>query len=149
MKIWIAITLTCATAAFSAAQLPEDPGEKIVNAACRACHELRTVETTALDREGWAKVVASMIEKGAAVKTDDIPVVARYLAREFGPLPEGPGKAVMLEVCTQCHRLERVKLKGGTRQEWDELLSHMINEGAPLSDDDYPVLLNYLARNFQ
>jgi hypothetical protein len=25
----------------------------------------------------------------------------------------------------------------------------MINEGAPLSDDDFPVLLNYLSRNFR
>jgi hypothetical protein len=25
----------------------------------------------------------------------------------------------------------------------------MINEGAPLSDDEFPVLLNYLTRNFR
>jgi len=42
-----------------------------------------------------------------------------------------------------------VKVRGGNRESWDELLSHMLNEGAPLSDDDYPVLLNYLARNFR
>jgi hypothetical protein len=26
---------------------------------------------------------------------------------------------------------------------------HMIGEGAPLSDDDFPILLNYLTRNFR
>jgi hypothetical protein len=25
----------------------------------------------------------------------------------------------------------------------------MLNEGAPLSDEDYPILLGYLARNFR
>ena len=147
--IWLAATFGYAAIAFSAGQLPVDPGEKIMNSSCMGCHELRTLETSAFDREGWTKVVNSMIEKGAAVKPEDVPVVVRYLAREFGPLPDGPGKAIMLSICTQCHRLERVKLKGGSRQQWDELLSHMLNEGAPLSDEDYPILLNYLARNFQ
>ena len=38
---------------------------------------------------------------------------------------------------------------GGTREQWEETLSAMLNEGAPLSDQDFPVLLNYLARNFK
>jgi len=25
----------------------------------------------------------------------------------------------------------------------------MLNEGAPLSDEDFPIILNYLARNFR
>lgn len=90
-----------------------------------------------------------MVEKGAAVKKEDEPVLVKYLVNNFGPLPDGPGKAILLEVCTQCHRLDRVRLRGGTRQDWDDLLNHMLNEGAPLSDEDYPVLLNYLARNFR
>ena len=36
-----------------------------------------------------------------------------------------------------------------TREEWDDLLVHMINEGAELSDDDFNVLLGYLTRNFR
>jgi cytochrome c5 len=146
---WLAVTLACSAAAFSAGQLPVSPGEKILNTACTSCHELRPVETSALDAEGWSKIVDSMVDKGADVKKEDVPVLVKYLVANFGPLPDGPGKAILLNVCTQCHRLDRVRLKGGTRQQWDELLSHMLNEGAPLSDEDYPVLLNYLARNFR
>ena len=139
-----------AAVAFSAVQLPPvNPGEKIVNTACTTCHELRPLETTALDAEGWTKIVDAMVGKGAEVKKDDVPVLVKYLANVYGPLPDGPGKAILLNICTQCHTLNRVKLRRGDRQSWDDLLSHMLNEGAPLSDDDYPVLLNYLARNFR
>ena len=40
------------------------------------------------------------------------------------------------------------RVRGGDRQSWEDLLNHMLNEGAPLSDEDYTVLLRYLARNF-
>src|SRR5262245_26597021 len=145
---WLASTLAGTAAAFSL-QLPVPPGERILNTACTSCHELRPVETSALDADGWQKIISAMVEKGAPVKKDDEPVLVKYLVANYGPLPDGPGKTILLNVCTQCHRLDRVKVRGGSRQEWDELLSHMLNEGAPLSDEDYPILLNYLARNFK
>jgi len=148
--VWLAATLSCAAVAFSAGQLPPvDPGEKILNSACTTCHELRPIETTALDKDGWTKTVETMIEKGAQVKKEDVPILVKYLASAYGPLPEGPGKAILLNVCTQCHTLDRVRVRGGDRQSWDDLLNHMLNEGAPLSDEDYGVLLSYLARNFK
>jgi cytochrome c5 len=148
--LWLTATAACVAVAVSAQQRPPvDPGEKILNSSSISCHELRPIETTALDREGWTKLVESMVEKGAAVKTEDVPVLVKYLTSNYGPLPDGPGKAILLNICTQCHSLERVKVRGGDRESWNELLSHMLNEGAPLSDEDYPVLLNYLARNFR
>jgi cytochrome c5 len=124
-------------------------GEKIVNSACIGCHELRPLDMTALDREGWSKIVDRMVAKGAAVRKEDVPMLVAYLATAYGPVPEGPGKDVLLIVCTQCHTLDRVKARRSTPEEWDELLMHMLNEGAPLADRDYPVLLTYLARNFR
>jgi cytochrome c5 len=148
--LWLSATLSCAAVAFSAGQFPPiDPGEKIVNTACTSCHELRPIETTALDKEGWAKIVNTMVERGAEVKKDDIPVLVSYLTAAYGPLPDGAGKQILLNICTQCHSLDRVKARGSSAEEWDELLMHMLNEGAPLSDRDYPLLLNYLARNFR
>jgi cytochrome c5 len=148
--LWLSATLSCAAVAFSAGQLPAvNPGEKILNTACTTCHELRVIETSALDSEGWTQLVNTMIDKGAEVKKDDVPVLVKYLTSTYGPLPEGRGKAILLNICTQCHTLDRVKQRPNDRQGWDELLMHMINEGAPLSDEDYPVLLNYLARNFR
>ena len=148
--LWLIATLSCAAVAFSAGQLPQvEPGEKLVNTVCTTCHELRPIETTALDKEGWSKLVSSMIEKGAELKKDDVALLVNYLTAAYGPLPDGPGKQIMLNICTQCHSLDRVKARGSSIEEWDELLMHMLNEGAPLSDRDYPVLLNYLAKNFR
>ena len=150
--LWLSGTLFSAALAFSAGANPaQQPskGEIIMNNACTKCHEYRTIETQALDEAGWTKIVSSMIEKGADVKKDDIPVLVGYLFEEHGPLPEGAGKRIMLDVCTMCHNLHKIRETGGTRDEWEDVLVHMINEGAPLSDDDFPILLNYLARNFK
>ena len=48
-----------------------------------------------------------------------------------------------------CHDLGRVRRQGGTRDDWNDILGAMLNEGAMLSEQDYPVLLAYLARNFK
>ena len=145
----VAIAVLHAAAISAQQRPPVDPGERILNSGCMSCHELRAIETTALDREGWTKLVDWMIEKGAAVKQEDVPALVKYLTSNYGPLPEGPGKTILLNICTQCHTLERVKVRGGDRESWNELLSHMLNEGAALSDEDYPILLAYLARNFR
>jgi len=150
--LWLSTTLCCCAIAFSAGQgtIPkEDPGEKILNTACTDCHDLRPIETSAMNQEDWTSTVNLMMVKGAEIKKEDVPVLVKYLVSSYGPLPDGPGKSVLLEVCTQCHTLDRIKTRGSTREGWNELLMHMLNEGAPLPDKDYPVLLDYLAKNFK
>ena len=63
-------------------------------------------------------------------------------------MPDGPGKNILLNTCTVCHELGRVRAHTVSREEWEETLGAMLNEGAMLSEQDFPVLLNYLARNF-
>ena len=123
-------------------------GEQIMNLACTTCHDLRPIETQALDEAGWTKEMKSMIEQGAEVKPDDLPVLIEYLSRLHGPLPEGTGREVLLDVCTRCHDLQRVRRQRNTAEGWLEILDTMLNEGAPLTEKDLPVLLRYLARNF-
>jgi cytochrome c5 len=128
---------------------PADKGEQIQNAACISCHDLRPIQTQALDREGWTKVVASMVQKGAEVKAEDVPPLVAYLVKNHGPLPDGAGKTILLNTCTVCHDLGRVRRQGGTRDDWSDTLGAMLNEGAMLSEQDFPVLLDYLTRNFK
>jgi hypothetical protein len=92
--------------------------------------------------------VKAMIEQGAEVKAGDVPILVAYLVKQHGPLPDGPGKEVLLNVCTRCHDLQRVRRERLTPEGWLEILEAMLNEGAPLTDKDLPVLLRYLARNF-
>ena len=126
-----------------------DKGEQLQNAACLSCHDLRPIQTAAYDKDGWTNAVASMIQKGAEVKDADKPVLIDYLVRNHGPLPEGAGKAILLNTCTVCHELGRVRAHTVSRDEWEETLGAMLNEGAMLSEQDFPVLLNYLAKNFK
>jgi hypothetical protein len=124
--------------------------ERVMNLSCSdaACHTIRPIQTAAMDAAGWTKTIAAMIEKGAKVAPDDLPILVEYLVRYHGPLPEGEGRAIMLNICTLCHDLQRVRSHRSSIEGWKELLDAMIFEGAPLSDDAIPVLLTYLARNF-
>jgi cytochrome c5 len=131
------------------AEAQADKGEQIQNASCISCHDLRPIQTQALDKEGWTKVIDSMIQKGAELKAEDEPVLVAYLVKNHGPLPDGPGKTILLNTCTVCHDLGRVRRQGGTRDDWNDILGAMLNEGAMLSEQDYPVLLAYLTRNFK
>jgi cytochrome c5 len=150
--LWICLAILTTTAAAGTAGQsvsPTDKGEQLMNSSCASCHDLRPIQTQALDSEGWNSVVAAMIDRGAQVEKPDIPVLVDYLARNHGPLPDGAGKKILLNTCTICHDLMRVRRNLATREEWEDTLGAMLNEGAMLSEEDFPVLLNYLARNFK
>jgi competence protein ComEA len=63
-------------------------------------------------------------------------------------LPEGPGKAAMYRVCKGCHPPETVAIKHHTREEWEEVVTNMVNAGATGSDDDFNLVVDYLTENF-
>jgi cytochrome c5 len=136
------------SAASTGAQDP-DPGEQVLMKSCQGCHDLRVVQTTALDADGWTKMIGAMIERnGAVVSKEDMPVLVKYLTRHHGPVPDGPGKEILLNTCTMCHDLGRIKTGRRSAEEWEETLSSMLNEGAPLSDEQFPVIHRYLSRHF-
>ena len=72
----------------------------------------------------------------------------QYLAQHHGPVPDGPGKQILLNICTMCHDLGRIRLGRRSPEEWEETLVSMLNEGAPLSDEDFPVIHAYLSKHF-
>jgi len=149
--LWLGATVMTAVMAFAAGQDTGQMGkpERILNTSCTTCHELRKVQTQALDEAGWTKIVNAMIEKGAKVDKEDIPMLVSYLGDNFGPLPEGEGKQIVLEKCTVCHDLKRVRQHFATPEDWADLLGSMENEGLMVSDEEYVALLKYLAKNFR
>jgi cytochrome c5 len=127
---------------------PRD-GEQVINASCNgACHDVRPIHTAAKNEDEWNETVERMLAQGATISDADKAILLPYLVRTHGPMPDGRGKDIVLDVCTMCHDLTRVKRVRHTPDEWEDLLETMLNEGAPLSDTDFPVVLNYLARNF-
>jgi cytochrome c5 len=136
------------TARSEAQQSQKDRGQQILSRSCLGCHDSRPVDTSAYDADGWTQVVNAEIKKGAKVEKDDLPILIDYLAKMHGPLPDGPGKEILLNTCTLCHDLSRVRQHRVTAEEWAGTLESMLNEGAPLPEDQFPVILLYLARNF-
>ena len=47
-----------------------------------------------------------------------------------------------------CHDLGRIKTARRSAEEWEETLISMLNEGAPLSEEQFPVIHDYLSKHF-
>jgi cytochrome c5 len=142
-----ALALVLAVVSTGGAQDAE-PGERLMNAACQDCHSVRAIQVQAMDADGWTKRISQEIEKGAKLAKDDVPTLVEYLVRTHGPMPDGPGKEVILNTCTQCHDLYRIKENRRSPEEWEELLVSMLNEGAQLNDEEFARVHLYLSRNF-
>jgi hypothetical protein len=57
-------------------------------------------------------------------------------------------RSLFLDACTACHTLERIREQRLGKEEWRRLISGMLSEGVPLTDDETDVLVEYLAENF-
>jgi len=125
-----------------------DKGERLMNASCQGCHDVRVIQVQAKSADEWSKTIDAEIARGAKVAKDDIPTLVDYLVDHHGPLPDGRGKAIVLNICTMCHDLARIRNGRRSPEEWQETLNSMLNEGAPLSEQDFPIVLAYLAKNF-
>lgn len=125
-----------------------EAGERLVNRSCTDCHDIRRIQTAAMSAPAWAETVNTMVGKGAKVAKEDIPVLVSYLAQNHGPVPEGRGRAILLNTCTMCHDLKRIRLGHRSAEEWEETLGAMLNEGAPLSEEQFPIIHEYLSEHF-
>jgi virginiamycin B lyase len=68
-------------------QLPEGPGQEMIQSACTQCHRLNLIANSpGYDEEGWANLFSSMV----VLPGDQADVAARYLATNFPvrPAPE-------------------------------------------------------------
>jgi mono/diheme cytochrome c family protein len=63
-------------------------------------------------------------------------------------LPEGAGRALMLQACVQCHDFKSVVSQRKTAEAWRRTINEMIWRGAPLLADESAVLADYLAAAF-
>jgi competence protein ComEA len=63
-------------------------------------------------------------------------------------LPDGPGKDVMVRSCAPCHEARRAASARLTRDGWAAVIEGMRLRGAKVSDDDFPLILDYLTTHF-
>src|SRR5580698_7953882 len=63
-------------------------------------------------------------------------------------LPDGPGKATTVRVCTGCHGAEMFAGARRSKPEWEHTVTAMTTEkGIDISDADYATVLKYLSTN--
>lgn len=56
--------------------------------------------------------------------------------------------AVFVANCVKCHPAEKVTATRRSRLQWEEVINTMVTtRGAQVSDDDYPVVLDYLVHH--
>jgi len=130
------------------AQQQEPSGQQILEKTCQGCHDLRPIQISAKDAKGWTETIAAMVDNGAEISEKEIPILVRHLVLNNGPVPDGPGKQILLNTCTMCHDLGRIKVARRSAEEWEETLISMLNEGAPLSEEQFPVIHGYLSKHF-
>jgi competence protein ComEA len=63
-------------------------------------------------------------------------------------LPDGPGKDVTVRACAPCHEARRAASVRLTREGWAAVIESMRLRGAKVSDEDFPIILDYLSANF-
>ena len=65
-------------------------------------------------------------------------------------LPPGEGRVILDRACDACHRAASVGLYHyATRAQYAEVVSRMIAKGAEVSDQEAPVLTDYLFENLR
>jgi mono/diheme cytochrome c family protein len=64
------------------------------------------------------------------------------------PAAKDRGRELVQDVCTYCHNLDRLQGQALSREEWRGLTKGMISEGAPVTDDELSMILDYLAKNY-
>ena len=64
------------------------------------------------------------------------------------PLPDGDGKKIVETKCTVCHDTSMITSEHLDRAGWEDMVKVMIASGAEVTDQEMPVLLDYLVKNW-
>ena len=70
-------------------------------------------------------------------------------ARAQDTLPDAPGKAETLRLCSPCHEAAKATSVKLTREGWGETIDRMKAFGATGSNDEFAAVLDYLATHFK
>ena len=63
-------------------------------------------------------------------------------------LPDGPGKDVTVRSCAPCHEARRAASVRLTREGWAAVIEGMRQRGAKVSEEEFPIVLDYLSTYF-
>jgi competence ComEA-like helix-hairpin-helix protein len=65
--------------------LADGPEKTVVARRCAGCHSAGNFTKLRKSEEGWAEVVADMVNRGAEIPDEDYEAMMPYLVRNYGP----------------------------------------------------------------
>ena len=63
-------------------------------------------------------------------------------------LPDGPGRDLMIRVCSQCHAPELAANQELDKAGWKDLVDQMASNGATATDAEFDQIVSYLSTAF-
>lgn len=66
-------------------ETPAVDWKKLLESSCTGCHDLSTVSAAKYNKDDWQGVIERMMARGAEVDEAQIPSLADYLSKTFGP----------------------------------------------------------------
>jgi mono/diheme cytochrome c family protein len=67
-----------------------------------------------------------------------------FAAGQDASLPEGEGRKILERACVSCHGLDQVTSSSLDKDKWKSIIEEMRGYGAPVNDDETPILIDYL-----
>lgn len=65
---------------------------------------------------------------------------------EKAQLPEGPGKATTVKLCSNCHGVQVVLGKAHSEEGWSAIVTDMVQRGAQGTEDEFYDVVQYLTK---
>jgi competence protein ComEA len=93
----------------------------------------------------WSCVAALIVTAAIVTSARQAP---QMLVPSGEGLPDGPGKDVTVKACGTCHEARRAASVRLTREGWAAVIDGMIKRGARVSDEEFPIVLDYLSTHF-
>jgi len=115
-----------------AEDFPEGPGKVIIMRACGQCHSTDQIARQQKTEENWQATVVRMAGRGAAVTTDEVNVVVKYLATNFAKVADASktnvNKADAKQLMglgfteSEANAILEYKTRHGDYRQWADLL---------------------------
>jgi hypothetical protein len=128
----------------------------LVEKACLSCHTLETIAKKKATKDEWRETVTAMVAKGAPLKPGEADIVTGFLAAKYGRAitaeearkRDARGKELVESVCVLCHEFARISTEALTRDQWAGEIRGMLAEGAPLTDEEFEIVVDYLTKTY-
>lgn len=78
----------------------------------------------------------------AAILTSGMSFTSPSAAQE---LPPGNGRDTVQSACTACHGIDVIVSQRHTGDEWSDIVTQMVGNGANLTDDQFATVVKYLS----